>query len=483
MLPQYKARFQEEKTDEYSVFCQSLKDVIPKNHKVRAVIAIVKQLDITALEEKYSYLGRRGYPPRAMLTMLVYASIIKLHTNAEIERQLETDLALQFACYGHKPKAWSIGKFKKLLLKTLPNLIDETAAQALKAGMIDIDKSYAVDAMRVRSASSSEKHRSKYRSTKRVKELENKLTKKKLTKQEKEKIEKRLKYHQQILLNCQEKNVNDYSETSPSARSIHFPNGVILPGHKLTAIAAGGRYRIAIAAFVNGEASDTNCFTEAFRLLEKFFDKHDKNTDKRDFLADTGYFMAENCKSVHNHEKIESFISPPEMGQNIGSRDGKGFFKKRDFDVKQNGEVICPAGHKMHSQNATTKKGKIIFRKRGTNCGSCSLRNKCISGKARYKTIDMQEGEWHANKMRHKMASEKGKEKYKARMGVIEPVFAYIGHHMNYKRTTAFDDETIQAEGLLKVLSNNIAMLISARGGGKYFFVVFFWLIPRAKQS
>src|SRR5438445_1932312 len=64
---------------------------VPKRHLARGVWNVISQLDTSALEEPYSSLGRRGYHPRHVLAVWVYASLIGLHQSTKVAAAAATD--------------------------------------------------------------------------------------------------------------------------------------------------------------------------------------------------------------------------------------------------------------------------------------------------------------------------------------------------------------------------------------------------------
>lgn len=64
--------------DQLSLLPPSYDDLVPKNHPVRIVNAIVDQLDISRLEKGYKGGGTSSYHPRMILKVIIYAYLRNL---------------------------------------------------------------------------------------------------------------------------------------------------------------------------------------------------------------------------------------------------------------------------------------------------------------------------------------------------------------------------------------------------------------------
>src|SRR6476661_1935032 len=74
---------------------------VPAEHLARRVQKLLAGADVSQAEAQYSSLGRRGYAPRQVLAVWVYASLIGVHHATKLARLLQTDAALQLLSGGH----------------------------------------------------------------------------------------------------------------------------------------------------------------------------------------------------------------------------------------------------------------------------------------------------------------------------------------------------------------------------------------------
>src|SRR5580658_1772161 len=80
------------------VLGHTVDDLVRKDHEYRAILAVVPFEDLCApLKEKYSDLGRAGYPVDSMFKALVYQWDRDL-SYRELERELQENLAAKLFC-------------------------------------------------------------------------------------------------------------------------------------------------------------------------------------------------------------------------------------------------------------------------------------------------------------------------------------------------------------------------------------------------
>src|SRR5438046_2987968 len=98
-------RFRQVRIRQLDVLLGCLEEQVPKEHLARSVWGIVEKLDTSALEARYSALGRHGYHPKRLLGLWVYASLIGMHHASKLARACATDAALKWLCGGDSPSA------------------------------------------------------------------------------------------------------------------------------------------------------------------------------------------------------------------------------------------------------------------------------------------------------------------------------------------------------------------------------------------
>lgn len=97
----------------------------------------------------------------------------------------------------------------------------------------------------------------------------------------------------------------------------------------------------------------------------------------------------------------------------------KGKFDSSNFEKREDGTIVCPAGHAMVLKREEQKAdGHTERNYEGTGCASCEDREKCTKGKKRTLSVDSREP--FRERMREKLRTDKGREIYMKRQGLVE---------------------------------------------------------------
>jgi hypothetical protein len=98
---------------------------------------------------------------------------------------------------------------------------------------------------------------------------------------------------------------------------------------------------------------------------------------------------------------------------------GKGKFDGSRFERREDGTIVCPAGRPMVLKREEKQpEGHTLSKYEGSGCESCELHEKCTKANKRSLTIDSREP--YRELMREKLRSDKGRETYMKRQGIVE---------------------------------------------------------------
>jgi len=137
-----------ESPDQGFLLPPSPRDWLPKGHLAWFIQDAVAALDIDTMIDKYriSGKGELPYPPRVMLQILIYAYCTGTFSSRKIEAQVEENIAFRVLASGHQPSHRTIRRFREENLAEFDRLfmqIVEIAREAklVKMGTIAIDGS------------------------------------------------------------------------------------------------------------------------------------------------------------------------------------------------------------------------------------------------------------------------------------------------------------------------------------------------------
>jgi transposase len=150
----------------------SMRDWLPTDHLAYFISDIVDQLDLSAIMKSYA-IEERGYPPyhpAMMVKVLLYAYCVGVPSSRKIEKRLCEDIAFRVLAANNTPDFRTLSDFRKDHLKALAGLFLQVLKLCQKAGLVKLGH-VALDGTKIKANAS--KH--KAMSYKRMKEEEARL--------------------------------------------------------------------------------------------------------------------------------------------------------------------------------------------------------------------------------------------------------------------------------------------------------------------
>ncbi|MGH7288184.1 MAG: transposase [Myxococcota bacterium] len=447
-------RFKRDKTDQLDAVegCPSLQ--VPADHRARAVQRIVGRLDLSSVEASYSSLGRHGHAPRRVLAVWVYASLIGIHHATKLSRALETDAALRLLSGGHGISRSTLNEFRLRHGALFADCIAQTVAMAQADGLLALDD-LAADSMRLRAHASTKAVRTLSRSQRRLVELAA-VDPGGLSESERGKHRAKVEKHTCAVAECEARGRTSIVTTNPSAALMKFPDGAGLPGHRISAMAAGVQARFVVAVLVTADTNDYGLLepivAETSRVLVRSGVSEDAPLQ---VAADAGYCARSDLAFAERvRERIDILVDGAEAP---AGRSGR--FGRDRFTFHPDGSIGCPAGRLMKGPFLQPD-GRTKWT--GVGCADCALRTNCTPGGIRSLYIDAEFDQLRAA-MRARMDAPGGRERYHRRIATVEPVFSNLESTMGFRRASSRHEATVLAEVLLKVLAHNLSRLLGRR--------------------
>lgn len=107
------------------LFPKKPSDFLPEDHLAKAVYEIVKMLDFSKIEVKYSEVGQNAYAPRMMTSILFHGYSISVRSSRKISKGCEERFDFVYLAEGLKPSHDRISDFRKENLEELKTLFQE----------------------------------------------------------------------------------------------------------------------------------------------------------------------------------------------------------------------------------------------------------------------------------------------------------------------------------------------------------------------
>jgi transposase len=151
----------------------SLHDWLPEKHLARFVVDVVDALDLGAIYESYEEKDGRGqaaYDPTMMVRVLLYGYCIGCYSSRKIQAKTYEDIAFRYLAADEHPDHSTLAEFRRRHLEGLAGLFSQALQLCEKAGLVKLGH-VAIDGSKIQGNAS--KH--KAMSYERMSEAEKKL--------------------------------------------------------------------------------------------------------------------------------------------------------------------------------------------------------------------------------------------------------------------------------------------------------------------
>jgi transposase len=495
----------------------SLDELVPKNHMVRVVDAVIDRLDISEILSTYHGGGNSAFNPKMMLKVLVFAYLSNVYSSRRIEELLRRDVYFMWLSGMKRPDFRTINYYRG---KRLKNGFDSVFTQVVELlheeGFVSLKVQY-VDGTKIESVAnkytfvwrgSVEKHDAKLKAkteallsqieqnhaietqenpvgegltaeevSNRVERIKAKVGKEEMSKEERKAIKQietdavpRMKRYKEQIETMGGR--NSYSKTDPEATFMRMKedamlNGQLKPGYNVQ-ISTENQF---ITNFgIYQRPADT---LTMINYLESFRSRY--GVQSQGIVADSGYGSEENYEymfangmkpyvkyNMFHVEQRRSYRNDPFRTSNL--------FYNPDSDF-----YVCPMGQKMEfvrQEKRYTAGGyqQTVSIYRATRCEGCPLRGQCHKSK-RNRQIEVNHTlDDYKARVRELLTSEQGLRHRSNRPIEPEAVFGQIKECGKFRRLRLKGMTGAKIEFGLKAIAHNLGKLAKAWAKSSFLF-------------
>jgi transposase len=184
--------------------------------------------------------------------------------------------------------------------------------------------------------------------------------------------------------------------------------------------------------------------------------------------ADANYHSNENIKKCEE-EKIDAYIPDVDFRKRDKRFEGQKKYKEEKPDRYESDKFnydersdcyICPKGKLLSRKSSKDiKEGYRQYAGKKKECIICEKKSECIrmpNGQKKYITIAVKKGKSISKRMRDKIDSKEGRQKYERRLAIVEPVFGNIKAQKRMDRFTLRSKEKVDIQWRLYCIVHNI---------------------------
>lgn len=488
----------------------SLDELVPQNHIVRVVDAVIDRLDISDILSTYRGGGNSAFNPRMMLKVLVFAYLSNVYSSRRIEELLRRDICFMWLAGMRRPDFRTINYYRgKRLKEGLDAVFTQVVRLLHEEGFVSLKVQY-IDGTKIESSAnkytfvwrgSVEKHDARLKAkteallgqieqhhaienqenpaaeeltaeevAKRVERIKSKVDADNLGKEERKTIKQietdavpRMDRYREQLETMGER--NSYSKTDPDATFMRMKedamlNGQLKPGYNVQ-ISTENRF---ITNFgIYQRPADTLTMVG---YLESFKARYGMQSEE--IVADSGYGSEENYEYMFRngmtpYVKYNMFHVEQRRGYRNNPFRVSNLFYNPDEDF-----YVCPMGQKMRfirQEKRYTASGyqQSVSIYRASRCQGCPLRGQCHKSK-RDRQIEVNHAlEDYKARARELLTSEQGLRHRSKRPIEPEAVFGQIKECGRFRRLRLRGMTGAKIEFGLKALAHNLRKLALAR--------------------
>lgn len=494
----------------------SLEELVPENHMVRVVDAVIDRLDISDILSTYRGGGNSAFNPKMMLKVLVFAYLSNVYSSRRIEELLKRDIYFMWLAGMKRPDFRTINYYRGKRLKEgfdavftqVVRLLHEEGFVSLKVQYIDgtkiesvankytfvwrgsvekydarlkakteallrqIEQSHAIENQENPAA----EELTAEEVAERVERIREKVDADNLSKEERKALKQietdavpRMNRYKEQLETMGSR--NSYSKTDPDATFMRMKedamlNGQLKPGYNVQ-ISTENQF---ITNFgIYQRPADTLTMTN---YLESFKTRYGMQSDE--IVADSGYGSEENYEYMFSNGMI------PYVKYNMFHVEQRRGYRNNPFRVSnlfynpEDDFYVCPMGQKMkfiRQEKRYTASGyqQTVSVYRASRCEGCPLRGQCHKSK-RDRQIEVNHTlDDYKARARELLTSEHGLKHRSNRPIEPEAVFGQIKECGRFRRLRLKGLTGAKIDFGLKALAHNLRKLAQAWAKSSFF--------------
>ena len=494
----------------------SLDELVPENHMVRVVDAVIDRLDISDILSTYRGGGNSAFNPKMMLKVLVFAYLSNVYSSRRIEELLKRDIYFMWLAGMKRPDFRTINYYRGKRLKVGFDTVFTQVVRLLhEEGFVSLKVQY-IDGTKIESVAnkytfvwrgSVEKYDARLKAkteallrqieqnhaienqenpvpeeltaeevTKRVERIKEKVDADNLGKEERKALKQvetdsvpRMNRYREQLETMGSR--NSYSKTDPDATFMRMKedamlNGQLKPGYNVQ-ISTENQF---ITNFgIYQRPTDT---LTMISYLESFKARYGMHSEE--IIADSGY------GSEENYEYMFSNGMTPYVKYNMFHVEQRRGYRNNPFRVSNlfynpdDDFYVCPMGQKLkfiRQEKRYTASGyqQTVSVYRACRCEGCPLRGQCHKSK-RDRQIEVNHTlDDYKARARELLTSEQGIKHRSNRPIEPEAVFGQIKECGRFRRLRLKGLTGAKIDFGLKALAHNLRKLAQAWAKSSFF--------------
>jgi transposase/IS5 family transposase len=418
--------------DQAFLLPQSLTELIPPTDPVHVVRRVVGELDLSAIHEAYRCeRGRPPYHPEAMVGLLLYGACRGIYSSRRLELACADNVAFMYLTAMARPDFHTIAVFRRRFRPVLVDLFRQVLAMCRRAGLVRLGH-VSLDGTKVRANASKHKAMSYGRMLAKERALEEEI--------------------RSWFERAEREDREEDEEFGPEDDGYSLPEELKEPQRRLEVIRAA-KERLEEEARRKAEEAGKD---PAEAVVSERAQTNFTDPESRIMHTPDGFQQCYNAQAAVDAES--QVIVAQEVSQ--APPDVQRLKPMLEEIVELNGrppeELTADAGYASEANFAALEEKGVY----------------AVIALRRYRRDEppgsdpapaRSTNRWpHRNRMRERLSTAEGKEKYKLRKQTVEPVFGQIKAARGFRQFLCRGLEAVQAEWALVCTAHNLLKLAKA---------------------
>ena len=455
-----------------------LDQLIPAEHKMRAIWDLTGTLDLKAFEQhtksKEGEPGRPGWPPRLLVSVWLFGYSEGITSARALSRRIEFEPALQWLTGLEQINHHTLSSFRVNRKPELDALFAQLLQVLDQAHIISLDR-VMHDGTKIRARAGVDSfHREKTVAEKlaAIQELvaedpqsetspRQERARERAQREHRQRVEqarKELDKIQQARKSEAERKQARVSLTEPEARLMKHGDHAIAPSYNAQ-VSTEAKAGVIVGVTLTQSAEDSAGLEPAINEIQNNLGREPKQV-----VADGGFTNRQSIEKMEERkiDFIGSLPDPRERSEAAMQSAGIHPQYAPHFFIfqEQSNTLQCPAGQQLEYVGQSRKRGNHYrqYRATGSDCQACAFQRQCCPRtpwKGRMVSRLEAESEVVA-RFRSKMASEEMRAVYQQRGQVAEFPFAWIKEKMGLRKFRVFGILKAEIEMVWACLTHNV---------------------------
>ena len=459
---------------------ECLDDYVAEDNPVRAIDALVEELDLKQLGfagADAAATGRPAYHPAVLLKIYIYGYLNRIGSSRRLEREAQRNVELMWLTGRLAPDFKTIADFRHDNGEGLRNVC-RRFVQLCRDLKLFTQAVVAVDSSKFKAVNSRDRNFTPGKVDQRQQQIEESIHRylsaletadrtqpadvEAKTERLREKIStlrEQMRRMDAIRNELKHQPDQQMSLTDPDARSmISQAKGTGVVGYNVQAVVEA-KHHLIVTHEVTNIGSDRAQLTKMGTAAKAAMGKQ-----RLQAVADRGYFSGPEIKAC-----TEAAITPMVPKPMTSNAKAEGRFNKTDFIyIAKDDQYQCPAGERAIHRFTTVEHGMTLHKYWSSACPRCPLKRQCTT--SRYRRITRWEHEAVLEAMQRRL--DRKPETMTLRRRTIEHVFGTLKHWMGSTHFLMRGLEHVGTEMCLHVLAYNFKRLITLLGMAKLMRVI-----------